>query len=340
MRRRIARALLLVLFSAGALAAQTNWYRGNTHTHTINTDGDAAPDVVVRWYKEHGYQFVVLTDHHRGGALTPVEGLNAVFAAPGKFLVLAGVEVSDRFADAPVHLNGLGVREAVLPQGGASVVETINRNGRAIRRAGGLPHINHPNFSWALTTDDITAASEVKHFELYNGFPLANNMGGGGSPSTEEIWDRVLSAGRVLYGVATDDAHGFYGEFSATRANPGRGWIVVQAAELTADAILAALDRGDFYASTGVELKSYEVNEREIRLELAENIALRGRRRAFRHLRYRTYFIGKDGAVLKRDESLNPSYQFQGDELYVRARIEASTGARAWTQPVFVQSNF
>ncbi|MFQ5926359.1 MAG: hypothetical protein ACE5MH_02875 [Terriglobia bacterium] len=41
--------------------------------------------------------------------------------------------------------------------------------------------------------------------------------------------------------------------------------------------------------------------------------------------------------MLKRDDSRNPSYQFQGDELYVRARIEASTGALAWTQPVFVK---
>ncbi|MFQ5926358.1 MAG: PHP domain-containing protein [Terriglobia bacterium] len=265
--RRIALALLLVLLAAGALAAQTNWYRGNTHTHTINTDGEASPDVVVRWYKEHGYHFVVLTDHD---SLTPVDALNAVFAAPGKFLVLAGVEVTDRFQGAPVHLNGIGVRRAVLPQGGASVVETLNRDARAIRAAGGVPHINHPNYGWALTADDIAAATDVRHFELWNAFRVVHNRGGGGSPSTEQIWDQVLSTGRVLYGVATDDAHHFYGEFRAARSNPGRAWIVVQAAELIPDAILAALDRGDFYASTGVELTSYQADKRGIRIALPE----------------------------------------------------------------------
>ena len=40
------------------------WYKGNTHTHTLNSDGDSTPDDVVRWYREHGYQFLVLTDHN------------------------------------------------------------------------------------------------------------------------------------------------------------------------------------------------------------------------------------------------------------------------------------
>src|SRR5687768_12129771 len=30
------------------------WFKGNTHTHTLNSDGDSPPDVVVRWYRENG----------------------------------------------------------------------------------------------------------------------------------------------------------------------------------------------------------------------------------------------------------------------------------------------
>lgn len=321
MTRGIVLGLAVFLLSAGEVRAQGNWYRGNTHTHTINSDGEAAPDVVVRWYKEHRYHFVVLTDHDYR---TPIEGLNAVFGAPGKFVVLAGVEVTDRFDRLPVHVNGINVRESVQPQGGASVADILNRNARAIRAAGGLPQINHPNYGWALTAAEIAVASEAQHFELYNGHPSVNVRGGGETPSTEENWDQMLSSGGVLYGVATDDAHHFYGEFIAARANPGRGWIAVRAAELSAEALVAAIERGDFYASTGVELKTYEANEGEIRLELPVG-----------NLRYRTYFIGRGGTVLKRDESLAPSYQFTGDELYVRARVEASNGTFAWTQPVF-----
>lgn len=61
------------------------WYKGNTHTHTLNSDGDSTPDEVVRWYREHGYHFLVLTDHN---FLTSVEGLNALHGADEKFLVM------------------------------------------------------------------------------------------------------------------------------------------------------------------------------------------------------------------------------------------------------------
>src|SRR5215208_50623 len=63
----------------------TRWYKGNTHTHTLNSDGDSTPDEVVRWYREHGYQFLVITDHDK---ITIVDG--------GGLLLIPGEEVTDR----------------------------------------------------------------------------------------------------------------------------------------------------------------------------------------------------------------------------------------------------
>jgi len=314
-------SLVSILLSVSAAAAQGQWYRGNTHTHTAFSDGDTSPSVVVRWYKEHGYNFVVITDHDH---YTPIDRLNADFGQPGVFLVVGGVEVTDK-----IHLNAINVSESLQPQGGIDAVDIMNRNARAIRAAGGLPHVNHPNWVWYLTVDQLLAATEVSHFELFNAARDCNSGGGGDTPSTEEMWDRVLSTGRVLYGLATDDAHNFYGEFGAGRANPGRGWIMVRAAELTAPALMAAIDRGDFYASTGVELVNYVPNDHDIRLELPADTD-------YPHTRYHTFFIGRDGQVLKQDESFKPSYRFRGDELYVRVRVEASNGTMAWTQPVFL----
>ena len=91
----------------GRAGGQTGrWYKGNTHTHTLNSDGDSTPDDVVRWYREHGYQFLVLTDHN---FLTTVDGLNALHGADEKFLVVKGEEVTDRFDDKSLHINGLDV---------------------------------------------------------------------------------------------------------------------------------------------------------------------------------------------------------------------------------------
>src|SRR5205085_11498799 len=135
-----ARSLVIVVAFLGAtaphLVAQTaapRWYKGNTHTHTLNSDGDSTPDDVVRWYREHGYAFLVLTDHN---FLTSVDGLNALHGADDKFLVIRGEEVTDRFGDKPLHVNGLDMPALVDPQHGTSVLDTVQRNVDAIRRAG------------------------------------------------------------------------------------------------------------------------------------------------------------------------------------------------------------
>ena len=133
------------------------WYKGNTHTHTVNSDGDSTPDQVVRWYREHGYQFLVLTDHN---FLTSVAALNALHGADEQFLVIKGEEVTDRFGDKPLHINGLDVTARVAPQGGASVTEVLQRNVDAIRAVDGVPHINHPNFRWAVTRRRAAARAQ------------------------------------------------------------------------------------------------------------------------------------------------------------------------------------
>src|SRR5687767_11605927 len=108
------------------------WYKGNTHTHTLNSDGDSTPDEVVRWYREHGYQFVVLTDHN---FLTSVDGLNALHGADEQFRVVKGEEITESSSGKPIHINGLDVNARVPPQGGASVVDVLQRNVDAIRQA-------------------------------------------------------------------------------------------------------------------------------------------------------------------------------------------------------------
>ena len=145
---------------AGPIAAQDQplrWYKGNTHTHTLNSHGDSTPDEVVRWYREHDYHFVVLSDHN---FLTSVDGLNALYGADEQFLVIRGEEVTDAFEDKPIHINGIDVQSLVDPQGGNSVVEVIQRNVDAIRAASGVPHINHPNFGWAITADETIVIAE------------------------------------------------------------------------------------------------------------------------------------------------------------------------------------
>ncbi|MEZ5330814.1 MAG: CehA/McbA family metallohydrolase [Thermoanaerobaculia bacterium] len=314
--------------AGGAAAQPQRWYRGNLHAHTNR----ASPDVVAGWYRDHGYQFVALTDIHR---LTPVETLNGLLGSPDRFLVLPGVELSQEVDGGIVDVVGLGVATAVGPQDGETVADVVTADAAAVRAAGGVPIAAHPNLTWAVAAEDLIAADGFALLEIWNAEPGMHNLGGGGSPSTEQIWDRVLSTGRRLYGVAVDDSHHF-DRFGPEWANPGRAWVMVRADRLDAETLLAALEDGDFYASTGVWLLDLESDEEGIRLRLdEENDQVEWLEPGRNPTRFRTVFVGRDGEVLKVDESLEPSYAFRGDELYVRARVEDSTGAVAWIQPVF-----
>ena len=306
-----------------APAPSQRWYKGNTHTHTVNSDGDSTPDEVVRWYREHAYNFLVLTDHNY---LTSVDGLNAVHGAADKFLVVRGEEVTSTVASKAVHVNGLNLDELVVAPTGTSVVQVMQQSVDGIRRAQGIPHINHPNFTWAMTADDLRQVERTRLLEIFNGHPQVNNEGGGGVPGLEEVWDRILTSGRLMYGVAVDDAHHFKRPGDPLASGPGRGWVYVRADRLDARAIVEALERGDFYASTGVELAAYDVTRTSIALKVKPTT----------YSKYRIQFIGREGRVLAEQTDAAASYSFKGDEGYVRARILESNGYTAWTQPVAV----
>ena len=297
------------------------WFKGNLHSHTLNSDGDSTPDDVVRWYREHGYNFVTITDHNY---LTSVDGLNALHGAEGKFLIVKGEEVTDRFGEKPIHVNGLAPDSFIKPPGGTSVVAMVQNMVDAIRAARGVPSINHPNFGWAITADELGQVQRTRLFEVFNGHPTVNNLGGGGVPGLEEVWDRILSSGKLLYGIAVDDAHTFKRPEDKTAARPGTGWVYVRAARLEPRAIVEALERGEFYSSTGVELQSIAVSGSALTVTVREE----------RSSKYRIQFIGRQGRVLSESTTSPATYAFKGDEGYVRAKVIESNGKLAWVQPV------
>lgn len=303
--------------------AELQWFKGNTHAHTLESDGDSTPDEVTRWYKEHGYNFLVLSDHN---VLTQIDALNAKYAVPGLFTLIRGEEVTTPFEGKAIHVNGIDTRERIGRQHGASVAEILQNSVDAVRAQDGVPHINHPNFNWSLTPEQLGAVKNNKLFEIYNGHPMVNNFGGGGVPGTEQAWDAILATGVLLYGIAVDDAHHFKDLGNPKLAGPGRGWVMVRAATLSARAILDAMERGDFYASTGIELDDYEVTRSSMTVTVKKN--------AF--AKYRIQFIGKGGAILHEALDSPATYAFRGPEGYVRARVLDSNGGIAWGQPALV----
>jgi hypothetical protein len=295
-----------------------------------------------------------------------------------RFLLIPSEEITDKFDKSEtekheIHVNATNLRDRIKPRHGSNVVEVVQRNieavlaQRRLTRQPMFPHINHPNFGWSLTAEDLMQIWGDRFFEIYNGHPSVRNEGDAHHVSVERMWDillafRLTELGRgTLYGLAVDDAH-HYQRFGLTNANPGRGWVVVRASRLSATSIVEALEAGDFYASSGVRLKQVERTKNRLRIEIDPEPGVE----------YTTHFIGtlrgfdpssrpapqptnsalpvtriyssEIGTSLGEVRGTQAEYTLHGDELYVRAKV-VSTKLKAnpyatneveaaWVQPL------
>jgi len=311
--------VLFILVLSIPAAAGGFWVRGNTHTHTTESDGDASPKAVAEWYKSHGYQFLVITDH---GKLTDPDklGLNT----DDKFLLIPGEEIGTEFEWLPVHVCALGIKQGLSAVNASSMVATIQANVDVVNNAGGLVHINHPNWHYSFDHRQLRQIKGCRLMEIYNASGGCNDEGDMAHIQTEQIWDVLLSEGQSWYGIASDDAHR-YNQPQSETDSPGRGWIVVRVNKLTQDEVLAGIRKGDFYASTGVELAELSFDGKTLRIGVKPTEGIK----------HRIRFVGQYGRILEEVDAESADYKLAADAgSYVRAKVMASNGAVAWTQPI------
>ncbi|MFT5142952.1 MAG: hypothetical protein ACI80V_000239 [Rhodothermales bacterium] len=274
---------------------------------------------------------------------------SARFDSPDSFLVIQSEEITDGFEGKSIHVNATNIAEHIHPQGGESVTDAMQRNINAVlaqRAETGqpmVPHINHPNFGWAITPDDLVPLTGEHFFEVYNGHPAVHNEGDDDRPGTESMWDyintaRLADGNELLYGLAVDDAHN-YQEERVGLANVFRGWVMVRSQILEPGAIVEAMERGDFYGSSGVTLSDVVFDGKALQVHIAPKDGVS----------YVTHFVGtrtggEPGQVFQTTKGTTARFELAGDELFVRATIisdelmpnpyrEGET-EKAWTQPV------
>jgi hypothetical protein len=320
--------LMVVLLGAASPcpAAEWIWAKGNLHTHTTNSDGDSEPQVVADWYKDHGYQFLSITDHGRVTDPTPLD------EDPNDgFVLFGGEELGVKGAKPPIHGNALGISQTIdNAEKKVTPARSLAGMVEHIRNAGGIPQVNHPNFVWSFGHRELASVNGPYLLEVFNGHPSVNNAGDEAFLQVEQTWDILLSWGKTVYATATDDAHSFK-NISPGAANPGRGWVVVRAPELAPQAILASLAKGDFYASTGVELEDYSFDDRELRVRVAPEAGKT----------YLIRFVGKWGEILQETAGTSAAYRAPDKvepNSYIRCKVISSDGKVAWTQAHRVKS--
>jgi len=266
------------------------------------------------------------------------------------FLIIPSEEISNYVDKIPVHINATNIQELIPAPNGNAVAEAMQQSVDAVlrqREQTGVPmfpHINHPNFRWAITLEDMISLKGERFFEVYNGHFLVNNYGDSIHMSTETMWDKINIAYAkrnqpLMFGLATDDSHNYH-QYGSEFANAGRGWVMVQAESLNAGVLIEAMEAGRFYSSTGVsiDLVEFENNELKIKVAAEEGVT------------YKIEFIGvlkneSESHVLKVVDGTEGSFVVTDEYLFVRAKITSSKLQTnpfydgdfevAWTQPVF-----
>ncbi|MFT3698141.1 MAG: hypothetical protein QM831_33680 [Kofleriaceae bacterium] len=324
------------------------WLKGSTHVHA-HASGDATDsnEAVAKWYEDRGYDFIVLTDHNRVSEFTAgadTHGQIAIRPAdpanPHALIVLAGIElthnptgclpIGDKSKKCRIHVNVLG--PTARPGGKLEWAERHSHQRLDMYRAaintahaldGTLIQLNHPQWFWGMTGDLLAALAQqgVQLVEIANVQFDKWNKGDKDHPSTEQLWDDVLSRGITLWGIASDDAHDYPSPAHHHKMKwpAGGGWVVVKARR-DGKAILDALAAGHFYSSTGVVLDRAEVDHDELVIQ------------ADPHGTYEIRWI-ENGVVVATDHGTS-AHRAVPASGYLRADIVRDDGAMAWVEPV------
>jgi hypothetical protein len=185
-----------------------------------------------------------------------------------------------------------------------------------------------------------------RFFEVYNGHPMVHNEGDSTHPGTEQMWDIInmayLKKGQpLLLGIGTDDSHNYH-QFGPSFSNAGRGWVMVFADALEPNTLINAMEKGDFYASSGVTLSQVKLSKNELTIEVKPEEGVN----------YTIEFVGvlkgsQRSTVLKRINGTNGKFKLTSGHEFVRARItsdkvkpnpyKAGEVEVAWTQPVLFE---
>lgn len=299
-----------------AFSAPGRFWRGNLHTHSNLSDGCLAPAEVCRRYKAEGYDFISLTDHFIGFYGYPIAETKTF--RDDRFTTIPGAELhSGAMENGELwHILAVGLPEDFAPPNapGFHAVEgqeTGPELAQRARDAGAFVSIAHPHWS-GLTLADARSITAAHSVEIYNhGCAIGCDREGGG-----HVLDLLLSEGRDLTIIATDDAH-------FTEPDHFGGWVMVKAEANEPDLLLSALKRGDFYSSQGPEIRGITVDESAVHVEstAVSSIILQGKGQAATAIH---------GTSMTRGRV--PLDRFRNSP-WLRVTVVDAAGKRAWSNP-------
>lgn len=283
--------------------------RGNIHTHSTNSDGGLPPREVCRFYRDNGYDFLMLSDHFLADYGFPVTDTTP-YRQDG-FTTLIGAELH---APATSHGDLWHIVAAGLPLDFAPLApgEDAVALARRAHAAGAFLGLAHPAWS-GLTVEEARLMDMVHAIEIFNYGSARETDRADGT----YLLDALSNDGRRLSGYAVDDAHFHRPDYLGA-------WTMVKADTSEPADVLAAMKAGDYYSTEGPEFRSLTIEGDHIlvRSSPVYSIAVLGR--GCRSPR-------KSGGSIS--ELRVPLSQFR--DHWFRVVLIDENGKRAWSNPVW-----
>ena len=288
-------------------SVEGNWYKGNLHTHTTNSDGELSPKEVLSLYRQRKYDFLSITDHNK---LTYSKELEreGIYLIPGEEMGGGKAMIGTSF-----HIIALNIKKEIIIDGEKTTAQQIIDK---IRKEKGEAIIAHPYWS-GLTFSDIYPLRNYLGIEIFNSDGLYSI--GRGNSSVH--WDNLLAKNKQIFGFAVDDAH-HYSDKEYRPMAMGGGWIMVKA--LNKNLIMDSVKKGLFYSSCGPLIKNLSIEKNVIKAETSSVSSI-------------TFFASPTKGKRLTAYSINQAkYKINGNEKCIRVECVDKSGRKAWTNPVFI----
>lgn len=320
------------------------YYKANLHMHTDISDGRLSPEQVKEIYKAHGYSVVAFTDHDvmithhelSDDTFLALSGFEAEFNEMNQYPSIPGKKTchlcfiaksktaeiqpcyNEKYAyigSVKKHRHKVKIDKNNSPFKRDYSPENINEMIRICRENGFFVTYNHPTWSLEkygeyIRYDGMNAMEIYNHECNMTGYPAY----------VPTIYDDMLMSGKKIFAIAADDCH--------KKSSACGGYIMIKAGSLDYEVITDAIDRGNFYASMGPEIKDLYIEDFKVHISCSDAIAIS----LYTGARKAEAVYAEEGEILN-----HASFPIDETYKYIRITVRDVYGRYANTNAYFLE---
>ncbi len=319
------------------------FFKANLHCHSTKSDGKLTVETLKAEYKKRGYSIVAFTDHEHL--------IDNSYLDDDEFLTITSCEVAIKefpaistlkkldmrvthlnfyaldqhnvvtpcYASEYDHYGYEGIKDEIRYEGEFErkySAEGVNEIIKIAKEKGFIVSYNHP--TWSLEN-----ASHYLNYEGMFAVEIYNHSCSlQGHADDEHVFDDLLRADKAVFCTCADDNHNAR-PFDGPYCDSFGGFVQINAEKLDYATVMDALQKGNFYASTGAQILSLVKDGDKVHIKTAPSkrifLLTRGRR--------------CEKVIASENETVTEAtFTLWDSDEYFRIRVEDEKGKRAYTQ--------